>query len=103
MTGVDMARAVRGRYKTARGAYSVLRKSCGGGLREFADFTAERFGKKPVPPLLAQRGDVMLLRLSDGPRGEVLGICAGKYVFAASLAGGVYPVPVSMAVKAWRI
>jgi hypothetical protein len=100
MTGVDMAWGLRGEYRTARGAYGLLKRLCGGGLREFAQLTAARLGKEAVPPLMAQRGDVVLVPVQDG---EALGICSGRHVLVASKEGGLLPIPVSSAVAAWRI
>lgn len=75
ITAVDHAAKFRGRYKTARGARQLLEAS--GGVAGMV----ERAGLIEVAPLLAQRGDVVLLETEHGDALGIVGMdgkCAGQ-------------------------
>ncbi len=97
--GVDYAAPFRGRYRTAAGAARVLRRFAGGGLEAAAEKIAQDNGLEEVPPLMAQRGDFVLLDAAEGP---ALGVCLGATFIAAGPAGAV-TLPLKRARRAWRV
>lgn len=98
-TGVDYAAVLRGRYRTAAGAARALRRFAGGGLEAAAEKIAQDNGLEEVPPLMAQRGDFVLLDAAAGP---ALGVCLGATFIAAGPAGAV-SLPLKRARRAWRV
>ncbi|MEE8534768.1 MAG: hypothetical protein V3S45_01910 [Kiloniellales bacterium] len=98
-TGQDFAAPFRGRYKSAVGAARVLKKFAGGGLEETAEAIARDHARPEVPPLKAQRGDMVLVETETGP---ALGVCLGE---AAAVAGqeGTVMVPARSWLRAWRV
>ncbi len=97
--GVDYAAPFRGRYRSAAGAARVLRRFAGGGLEAAAEKIAQDNGLEEVPPLMAQRGDFVLLDAAEGP---ALGVCLGATFIAAGPAGAV-SLPLKRARRAWRV
>jgi hypothetical protein len=97
--GVDYAAPFRGRYRSAAGAARVLRRFAGGGLEAAAEKIAQDNGLEEVPPLMAQRGDFILLDAAEGP---ALGVCLGATFIAAGPAGAV-TLPLKRARRAWRV
>lgn len=96
MTGVDPGAEYRGRYKTRRGAYAVVKRVTGGGMLELA---MRAFGEPRKAPLLAQRGDVVLV---ETELGDTLGIVLGAKIAATGLSGLEF-LPISEAKVAWAI
>lgn len=99
MTGLDPASPFRGRYQTKRGAVAALRRFAGGGIPETAEKIARELGAPEVPPMTAQRGDVVLT--DQGPW-LALGVCVGATVAVAGVQG-IERQPLSRAVRAWRV
>lgn len=97
--GVDYAAPFRGRYRSAAGAARVFRRFAGGGLEAAAEKIAQDNGLEEVPPLMAQRGDFVLLDAAAGP---ALGVCLGATFIAAGPAGAV-TLPLKRARRAWRV
>lgn len=97
-TGVDYAAPFRGRYRTAAGAARALRRFAGGGLEAAAEKITRDNGLEEVPPLMAQRGDFVLVDETEGP---ALGVCLGPHIVAAGPAGTVLR-PLAAARRAWR-
>lgn len=93
MTGVDAMAAVRGGYKTARGAARKMTQA--GGM--VAAISA-KLGE-PLAPALAQRGDVVCF---SSPLGDTCGICLGSTIASTGLVGLTH-TPMVQAFKAWRI
>lgn len=96
-TGSNPIADARGRYGTAVGAQRVLRNSFGGSLRSgWTQVLGE-----PIPPALAQRGDVVLVEV-DGV--EAIGVVdlTGERVAVLTLDGLEY-VTLSAALAAWRV
>lgn len=91
-TGVDHASDLRGTYDDAASALRVLRAA--GGL----DAVAARAGE-PVPPLMAQIGDVGVVA-TEGR--ESLAVCVGS-VWLAPAAAGLAALPLESARAAWRV
>jgi hypothetical protein len=57
----------------------------------------------PSPPLLCQRGDVMIYQIGDNPVG--LGMHDGHQIIAPVVGerSGLIGVPLSFAIKGWRV
>ncbi len=96
--GVDYAAPFRGRYRTAAGAARALRRFAGGGLEAAAEKITRDNGLEEVSPLMAQRGDFVLVDETEGP---ALGVCLGSHFVAAGPAGTVLR-PLAAARRAWR-
>ncbi len=109
VSGIDFAAPFRGKYKSARGAARILKRYGGAGLPASARTTAgleavvekiaEARKREEVKPLMAQRGDLVLL---DMPEGPALGVCLGAWVAAAGETGMVR-VELREARRAWRV
>ncbi len=105
--GVDYAAPFRGRYRSAAGAARALRRFLGPAspkLRpaDLLEAAAEKItrdnGLEEVPPLMAQRGDFVLVDETEGP---ALGVCLGSHIVAAGPMGAVLR-PLAAARRAWR-
>lgn len=83
-----------GTYQSERGAYRLIRDA--GGLQHLV---TERFGIPLASPLLAQRGDAVLVD-QDGT--ELLALCLGSTWTAAGATGRVTG-SMEAAVVAWRV
>lgn len=97
LTGTDPLAPFRGRYRSARGAARLLKPL--GGL---AGGCTALLGT-PIAPLLAQRGDIVLIE--DGPGGRLAcGVVdlTGRAVACPGDAGLLF-VPLARARHAWRI
>ncbi len=97
-TGVDYAADFRGRYRSAAGAARLLKRFAGGGLEAAAEKITRDNGLEEVPPLMAQRGDFVLVDETAGP---ALGVCLGSHIVAAGPMGAVLR-PLDAARRAWR-
>jgi hypothetical protein len=94
MTGIDPMAEFRGRYRTKRGAAIALGRIGTGTLSATMDGKLE-----PVPPALAQRGDVVMI---DGG----LGVLFGSTVILVGAAGdrdGLVLRDRADATHAWRV
>jgi hypothetical protein len=92
VTGQDAAQAWRGRYKTERGAWRIIRRA---GARTLDAWFDGIVGPRLSAPLLAQRGDVAMVQ-------GALGIVAGAKVAVLSPDGLVF-WPLTEATAAWRV
>jgi cell wall-associated NlpC family hydrolase len=92
MTGVDVAQWARGKYRTQQGAARLLTKR--GGLAALVDALLPA-----VPPLTAQRGDVVMFK---GANGMQLGVCLGGQ-FVVTAERGLVVRPLTLATMAWRV
>ncbi len=106
-TGVDYAAPFRGRYRPAAGAARALRRFLGpaspklrraGLLEAVAEKITRDSGLEEVPPLMAQRGDFVLVDETESP---ALGVCLGSHIVAAGPMGTVLR-PLAAARRAWR-
>ena len=103
-TGADPLadlRAPGGAFET-RNLLTALRvvRAAGG----YAAMATERLGPQ-LPPLMAQRGDVMLVKSGRAigvVRGFSFGICTGPHIVAPDNDGLVF-LPITMGVAAWRV
>lgn len=93
MTGTDPGARWRGLYLSEKGARRVLRDN--GGVRGLASLILG----EPIPPLLAGRGDVVLI---DTPDGEALALCIGANIAAQGTTGIEFHPP-SAAKAAWKV
>lgn len=91
LTGEDAAHAWRGLYSTAKGAQRWLRR------QGWADYEAgaRAILGEPVPPLTAQRGDIVLVE-------GAFGVCAGAVAMCLGETG-LTERPMTDATLAWRV
>jgi len=82
MVGVDIAAKHRGRYKSARGALGVMKRS---GAANMAELAAQYLTERPSCAH-AQIGDVLAIPTDDG-FGFALGILVGERVMVLSANG----------------
>lgn len=94
ITGTDIAENLRGTYSTAKDAKHILKEF--GGL---AGLVTEYTGKEPVSPLLAAVGDLVL---TDYTGQHTMAVCNGETLLATGV-DGLVSLPMSAALKAWRI
>lgn len=73
MTGVDLAKGWRGKYRTLAGGYKQLKKK---GFDSLPELAAAHFPE--IPALMAQVGDLAVV---DAPDGEALGVVQGARVW----------------------
>lgn len=64
LVGVDLGAKIRGKYKTARGAASALRKH--GGMIAAVEKATADLGAVAIAPAFAQRGDIALAQTDLG-------------------------------------
>jgi GTPase len=99
LTGTDIAAEFRGKYDDEIGAYRVLKDHADGTLAATAEKVAAQFAMPEVPPLHAQRGDVGIIAVRDGP---ALAVCIGAEVCAAAPAGIEF-FSIRNLERAWRV
>lgn len=93
MTGTDPVAHVRGQWDSQLSAARAIARM--GGLQAAAD----ALGLEPIPPLYAQRGDVVLHR-RDGI--EAIAICLGNNLAGPSESGLLF-FGLENGVRAWRV
>lgn len=96
MTGRDFAAPYRGTYDSAAGAARRMIEVAGGGVEAVA---THALGVPLDHPNFAQRGDVVSVETPDG---LALGINAGNRIYVAGH-DGLVALPVTAALKAWRV
>ncbi len=96
ITGQDLAADLRGTYSSAQQAARVLKR-----LGGVAAIPAAR-GLVEVPPLMAQRGDLLLMPQQDGQIDCALYVCTGSQACAPGQDGLKF-WPIDQAIKAWRV
>jgi hypothetical protein len=102
MTGVDVVPGIRGTYKNRTAAFAQVRLICGASTMEgLAHYLTARHGMPEVAPLMAQRGDAVLLRAG---RRSSLGLVAmhGTEILAP-YRGGLLRLPLAHATRAWHV
>ena len=103
MTGVDPAAWFRGRYTTASGARRSLKAFAGAGLESTVERITRELAMPEVPPLMAQRGDVVLIEANECPPEHLaLAVCLGPCI-AAQGPECLSMVPLARALRAWRV
>ena len=102
MTGKDPMADLRGKYKTKRGAYGLIKKISGGDLADIACQIAVTLGVEEISPSFAQRGDAVLFETDEG---DALGIVdlSGRVIVGLHPERGIIRLPVTYATRAWRI
>jgi hypothetical protein len=96
MTGEDIAKPFRGKYRTIEGGIKIAQKL---GFDNHVEYVASLFEELPSK-LMAQRGDgVEILDVDGSP---ALGIVQGAGVYVMGL-DGLTIHPLSSAVRAFRI
>lgn len=102
MTDVDLAEPLRGSYSSRKEAMQAVKTYCGkASVRAVVEKVATEHGLQIVPPLCAQRGDMVLIKRG---RDYSLGLVSlsGRDIYAAG-EHGIVRLPLTAAVKAWRI
>jgi cell wall-associated NlpC family hydrolase len=89
ITGTDIADDFRGKYTTERGAFKSVKAVAGGStVVDAAAYCAEKHGLiEHQYPLMAKRGDLVIVRNGDG--GEIAGIVSlnGRHVLSPGDSG----------------
>ncbi len=99
MTRVDHGARFRGKYRSARGAFGVLKRIGVGSVEELAT----KVLGEPIPVSRAQRGDVVLMdNAVVAERGPALGIVIGADA-AFTARHGLELKVVATTSKAWRV
>ena len=102
MTGIDLAAPYRSKYSTRAGALHAIREHLGtASIKAVAENAAATHHMPEVPILRAHRGDMVLIARG---RDYSLGLVAlnGRDVIVASKRG-LWRLPLSCAVRAWRV
>ncbi|WCL55093.1 DUF6950 family protein [Gimibacter soli] len=101
VTGTDLMKGWRGRYRSAAGAARVMG---GASLLETVAPVFGAAGAAPIPPAMATAGDLVLTDKAqhDACRGQALGICIGAGALFPGEAGWI-SLPVSACIAAWRV
>ena len=99
ITGTDLAKDVRGQYDSIEGACHFLKSFAGGGVMEAIRKIALEADAPEIPPLSAQRGDVVIV---ETELGDTLAVCIGEGVMTVGLHGTIQ-LPLKDAKRAWRI
>lgn len=95
LTGQDPATGLAGTYADAAGAARILKAL---GAADVEHLATLRLGP-PVPPALAQRGDVVSVAT---PHGHALGVCLGGAAAVPGVAGLEF-VALPLWPLAWRV
>jgi hypothetical protein len=102
MTGVDAGAPLRGQYDSYERGLRVVAKYAGrASVEAFIERLSIEHNMPEVPPLCAQRGDVVLLR--HAPDFSLAFIGLDGNVLGASLLRGFERVSLNLAVRAWRV
>ncbi len=102
MTGHDMAAWFRGRYNTRKSALSLIRERTGHcGVTAVARYAAKEAGYPSIPPLMARRGDMVLVGTG---RKAILGLIslAGADVMCIST-DTIQRIDLKHVTAAWRV
>ncbi len=93
MTGSDWEGDLATCYQDEASALAYIKAE-----RTIRESVSRRFGD-PVAPLLARRGDLVLI---DSPLGEAVTVCVGPSLVGAA-PSGLTVLPLSAGLCAWRI
>ena len=101
-TGVDYGKPFR-KYKTTRGAYSLIRRYGNGDLEAAFDRWSQEHGFTKIPVTKAKRGELICYQ---NPNGEkcmgVVSLC-GMKAFFLDQERGIHQLPVLECICAWGI
>lgn len=99
MTGTDLMGDLRARYATREQAEALLEEYFGGDLERAMLRLAEQYAIEEITPLFAQRGDLVMRTMPEGP---ALGVLSGRLAcFAAPR--GLAMLTIYECRRAWRI
>jgi hypothetical protein len=101
MTGVDVATQFRGKYTDPVEAAHLLRQLDCYGIDEMAEWIAEAYDCREIPPAFAQRGDVALLRELERYSLGVVSLDGTEII--APGPDALASVGLLRALRAWRI
>lgn len=101
---IDAKKQFRGKYKTMRQAYRLLKRYSGGGLAQTFQMYANLLGIPIVSPSFAGRGDLALLDIATETGGmrEAMGVVTGQNIIAQGKSG-LISVPLNQAIKTWKV
>ena len=99
ITGVDLAKDVRGRYSNLQEGI-VLLKEFGGSMDALNEFIAKHQNLPEIPISKAQRGDTVLFDSDEGPS---LGVCLGAKSIFPNMKMNVIMIPTHACRRAWKI
>lgn len=103
MTGVDPAAGFRGNYSSRTEALVAIRAYSGKrSLLALTERITSEMKMREVPALLAGRGDVVLIRRAKADVSLGLIALNGRSILTVSR-GGLCAVPLSLALRAWRV
>ena len=98
MTGEDFASELRG-YTSAREAMEAIKRVCGSAsIRKLGEYIAAKHGLKEVPVLMAQRGDLAIVK---NLRFGIVALTGTEIYVPAKQ--GIMRVPLTHATKAYRV
>lgn len=102
MTGHDMAAWFRGRYRTRKEAFALIRERTGrGGVAAVAAYAAAECGLQEVPVAMARRGDMVLIGVGAK---ACLGVVSLTGLDAMAIYGRqILRVGLLSVTRAWRI
>jgi hypothetical protein len=95
MTGEDINKPFRGKYRTIDGAMKIANKL---GFADHVEYVANLYPE--IPPLMAQRGDGAVV--NDVQGAPALGIVQGAQIYVMTLQG-LSLAPLTAAVRGFRI
>lgn len=103
ITGIDAMAEYRGKFKTKKQAFALLRKVSGGGVNKAGEKFSKENGLKEVKPTYAKRGDLVIAVNED--KEEVFGIIdlSGRYAIGIHPVKGIAYEPLAKVTKAWNI
>ena len=103
ITGVDIAGEFRGRYSTALGSARAIRRITGGLTAEDAiAYVAAEYDLPEWPsPLLAQRGDLVVIRNGSEHIGGVVHL-NGRHAVSIG-ERGLVRLPTTAVTRAWKV
>jgi hypothetical protein len=103
MTGTDIADDFRGKYSTEVEAFRLIREVTGGStVADAAAHCAAKHGLVEWPsPLLAQRGDLVVIQDADRLIAGIVDL-NGRHVVSAG-AEGLKRLPASAVTRAWKV
>jgi len=101
---LDAKKPFRGKYRTMRSAYRILKRYSGGGVAQTFQLIAYRLGLAEINYPFASRGDIALLNVETEIGGvrEVLGVVTGKNI-AVQGKSGLLNMRIDQAKKTWKV
>lgn len=96
MTGDDIARGLRGKYRTIEGGQKIIQDR---GFKDHVDYITSFYPARPSI-MMAQRGDGVVITDMDG--NEAIGVVQGEHVYVMGLSG-LGTVPLIEAKRAFEV